>query len=163
MAAGRRSAPPPLPLELRSMLSFQLYTDTDTLGALNIYAPQVAAFTEDSEHTGTLLAAHAAVAATANTRHAHLRVALGTRDVIGQAKGILMERYKITAEQAFDLLISASSCTNLKLREVAEQLSTTPERDHHLVTPPPQQHPRSSPSPPPTGRPSTGRPSTVRT
>jgi glycine cleavage system aminomethyltransferase T len=45
-----------------------------------------------------------------------------TRDLIGQAKGILMERYKLTGEQAFELLVQASQTTHSKLREVADEL-----------------------------------------
>ncbi len=51
--------------------------------------------------------------------------ALGSRDMIGHAKGILMERYKITAEMAFALLAKASQDTNRKLHEVAENLART--------------------------------------
>ena len=54
-----------------------------------------------------------------------LRSALRSRDVIGQAKGILMERYKITADQAFEILIQASQRSNRKLHVVAEELTTT--------------------------------------
>jgi AmiR/NasT family two-component response regulator len=56
-----------------------------------------------------------------------LRAGMDTRDVIGQAKGVLMERYKITADQAFMLLIGSSQRTHLKLRDVAEQLTATGE------------------------------------
>ncbi|MHA3701806.1 GAF and ANTAR domain-containing protein [Jatrophihabitans sp. YIM 134969] len=116
---------------VRSMLSFQLYTSAgaaaDTIGALNIYSSRSSVFTADSVHTGTLLAAHAAVAAAAAAENANLRIALRSRDAIGQAKGILMERYKLTAEQAFDLLITASQHTNEKLRDVAERLTATGE------------------------------------
>ena len=116
-----------LELGVRSILSFHLYSHRDTLGALNIYAGPPNAFNDDSVHTGTLLAAHAAVAAAATTKVHNLRVALGTRDVIGQAKGILMERYKIDANAAFDLLIGASQHTHRKLNEVASRLATTGE------------------------------------
>lgn len=116
---------------VRSMLSFQLYTGGDrgveTIGALNIYAPLPHAFDEESVHTGTLLATHAAVAAAAAVTSSNLRIALQSRDTIGQAKGILMERFKITSEQAFDLLVAASAHTNRKLRDVAERLTTTGE------------------------------------
>ncbi|HEX4729567.1 MAG TPA: GAF and ANTAR domain-containing protein [Jatrophihabitans sp.] len=114
-------------LGVRSMLSFQLYTGEDTIGALNIYAAVPNAFTEDSIHTGALLATHAALAAAAAEKSSNLRIALQSRDTIGQAKGILMERYKLTAEQAFDLLITASQHTHLKLRDIAEQLTATGE------------------------------------
>ncbi|MBE7195878.1 MAG: GAF and ANTAR domain-containing protein [Gordonia polyisoprenivorans] len=110
-----------------SILSFQLYTEQDTLGALNIYAGTADAFTDDSVHTGTLLAAHAAVAAAATLKTTNLLIALTSRDVIGQAKGILMERYRITPEQAFDLLITASQRTHRKLHEIARDLTETGE------------------------------------
>ncbi|GEO95692.1 ANTAR domain-containing protein [Kocuria turfanensis] len=70
-----------------------------------------------------------------------LKEALATRDLIGQAKGILMEHYKITDQQAFLLLTRASSRTTTKLRAVAEHLTTTGNlpglRDTalHLATP----------------------------
>lgn len=118
-------------LGIRSMLSFRLYTgaeDTDnTIGALNIYASAPNVFNDESVHTGTLLATHAAIAATAAATTSNLRLALQSRDTIGQAKGILMERFKLTSEQAFDLLIAASQHAHIKLNEIAEQLVTTGE------------------------------------
>ena len=54
-----------------------------------------------------------------------LREAMRSRSVIEQAKGILMERHKITAEQAFTLLTHASQRSNVKLRDIAEELATT--------------------------------------
>jgi len=58
-------------------------------------------------------------------KQAQLRSALGTRDVIGQAKGILTERFKITPDEAFRLLTTASQQTNRKLSDVAEALTQT--------------------------------------
>ena len=55
----------------------------------------------------------------------HLRLALGSRDVIGQAKGILMERYRITADEAFERLRVVSQHSNRKLAAIAEQLAAT--------------------------------------
>jgi AmiR/NasT family two-component response regulator len=55
----------------------------------------------------------------------NMRVALATRDLIGQAKGILMERYKLTGDQAFRLLVKVSNDNNLALRSVAENLAST--------------------------------------
>jgi AmiR/NasT family two-component response regulator len=57
-------------------------------------------------------------------RNEQLNRAMGTRDLIGQAKGILMERHKLTADQAFTLLVRASQATHTKLRDIAEQLTT---------------------------------------
>ncbi len=114
-------------LGIRSVLSYQLHTATGTIGALNVYAAQHNAFTEESVRTGQLLATHAALAAAASIEKASLRSALRSRDIIGQAKGILMNRYTISAEQAFDLLVDASQTTNRKLRDVAATLTETGE------------------------------------
>ncbi|MEX5258425.1 GAF and ANTAR domain-containing protein [Kocuria sp. CPCC 205281] len=109
----------------RSMLCFQLYTDERDLGALNVYGVEADVFTDKSEEAGMMVAAHAAVAF-ADAQHIdRLPQALTTRDLIGQAKGILMERFKITAQQAFVVLTTVSSRSNLKLREVAEELAAT--------------------------------------
>ena len=70
-------------------------------------------------------AAHAAIAVAGKVRDADMAAALGSRDVIGQAKGILMERFKITAPTAFAMLVKASSDNNLKLGVVCERLSAT--------------------------------------
>ncbi len=110
---------------IRSMLSFRLYTDRVSIGALNVYARQPHAFAADSVHAGALLAAHSAVAIAAATTSADLLAGLESRDVIGQAKGILMERYKVTPSEAFDLLVTASQNSNRKLRDLAAELSDT--------------------------------------
>ncbi len=120
-------APRAVELGVRSMVSFQLFVHQGTVGALNLYASERNAFSDESVAFGRLLAAHAAIAL-ASARDAHdLEVALGSRDVIGQAKGILMERHKIDADAAFGLLVKASQDSNRKLREVAELVSTTGE------------------------------------
>jgi transcriptional regulator with GAF, ATPase, and Fis domain len=80
-------------LGVGSMLSFQLYVVGDNLGALNLYSREPAAFDDESEHVGLLFASHAAVAMAGAQRNEQLNRALGTRDLIGQAKGILMERH----------------------------------------------------------------------
>ncbi len=119
-----------LALGAGSMLSFQLFVVGDTLGALNLYSRKANAFSDESEHAGLLVAAHAAVAFAEAQKATQLHGALSSRDVIGQAKGILMERYKITADQAFVLLARASSDANVKLVRAAEELSSTGELPH---------------------------------
>jgi GAF domain-containing protein len=111
-------------LGVGSMLSFQLYVVGDNLGALNLYNREPNGFDDESEHVGLLFASHAAVAMAGAQRNDQLNRAMGTRDLIGQAKGILMERHKLTAEQAFLLLVRASQATHTKLRDIAEQLTT---------------------------------------
>ena len=108
-----------------SMLAVQLFVDRDDLGALNLFSSEVDAFDDESEHVALLFASHAAVGM-ANAQHQeHLRAAVSSRDLIGQAKGILMERYKITSDQAFRLIVRASQQTNRKVRDIAEELTGT--------------------------------------
>ena len=104
------------------MLSFQLYVEGDDLGALNLFARRAFAFDDESEHVGLLFAAHAAVAYSAARQRASLTRTVVTRQLIGQAQGILMERHKVTPEQAFSMLVRVSQHRNGKLRDVAEQL-----------------------------------------
>ena len=110
---------------VRSSLSFQLFVEGDTLGALNIYARTPGAFTGDAETVGRVFASHASIALSAAQQEQNLRRAIDRRDLVGQAKGILMERYKLTAGQAFQLLARTSSHTNRKLFEIADELTST--------------------------------------
>jgi transcriptional regulator with GAF, ATPase, and Fis domain len=112
-------------LPLGSMLAVQLYVEGDDLGALNLQSRHPHAFTGESVRVALLFAAHAAVAMAAAEQHEHLTAALCSRDLTGQAKGILMERYKVTAAQAFAMLVRVSSITNRRLVDIAEELSTT--------------------------------------
>lgn len=114
-------------LGARSMLSFQLFVDGNHLGALNLFGDAAGVFDAESERIGALVAAHAAVAVAGSQQISQLTQALDTRDLIGQAKGILMERFKISAQEAFLLLSRASSTLNLKLRDVAEELTISGE------------------------------------
>ncbi|MCZ2827544.1 GAF and ANTAR domain-containing protein [Modestobacter sp. VKM Ac-2986] len=113
-----------------SLLCFQLFVEGDALGALNLYARRAGAFDAESEDVGQLFAAHAAVALAGAEHESNLRAGMDHRDLIGQAKGILMERHRLTAVQAFDLLVRTSSLTNRKLRDVADELTST----GHLAT-----------------------------
>jgi transcriptional regulator with GAF, ATPase, and Fis domain len=112
-------------LGVLSMLSFQLYVQLDNLGALNLYSADKHAFDDESEHIGLLFAAHAAVAMSGARQEEHLNKAIAARDLIGQAKGILMERHKISSDQAFSVLARASQQTNTKLIDVARVLTDT--------------------------------------
>jgi len=114
-------------LGVRSMLSFQLYVEKSSLGALNLYARDTNAFTDESEHVGLLFATHAALAMADAQNQERLNWAMEIRDLIGQAKGILMERHKLTNDQAFTLLVRASQNTNRKLADIARYLVETGE------------------------------------
>ncbi|WP_186356089.1 GAF and ANTAR domain-containing protein [Streptomonospora sp. PA3] len=112
-------------LGIASMASFQLFTRNDVLGALNLYATEPEAFDAAAVELGEIFAAHAAVAlAEAQTTH-NLTRAVRSRQRIGEATGILMERYKITEQQAFALLSKASQNLNIKLVDLAEDLVHT--------------------------------------
>jgi GAF domain-containing protein len=119
-----------------SSLSIPLAIDEDeqVSGALNIYARRVDAFDEASRSVATRFGPYAAVAAgnlyayqSARDMAQNLQAALESRAVIDQAKGILIERYKLTADQAFQLLARASMTTNRKLRDIADDLVRTGE------------------------------------
>ena len=113
---------------IASILSFRLFVDEDTLGSLNLYSTRNAAFRDDEpRELGAVFAAHAAVALSSAQREAHLEEAVRSRDVIGQAKGILMARKHVTEEQAFAILRRASQRLNVKLREIAERVAQTGE------------------------------------
>ncbi|MEU6132861.1 GAF and ANTAR domain-containing protein [Saccharopolyspora sp. NPDC047091] len=114
-------------LGIGSMMGFLLFTDEDELGALNLYSSRPGAFTDHSELIGWIMASHAAVAFSSARVDAQLHSAVATRQLIGEALGIVMERYKISADQAFDVLRTSSQHTNVKLRDVAERIATTGE------------------------------------
>jgi AmiR/NasT family two-component response regulator len=99
-----------------------LFTSEDSLGALNLYSPQPRSFEAETRGEGLAFAAHAAVAVRSAQTEQHLRAAMATRNLIGQAQGILMERFKVTAEQAFAALSRVSQESNVKLRDVAQRL-----------------------------------------
>ena len=118
---------------IRSVFAVPL-SASGSVGALNLYAHLPEAFGVVDRARGVLLAALASLAVSSaqsrqdeERRAANLQAALVTREVIGQAQGILMERERITADQAFDILRRASQHLNRKLREIAETLVDTGE------------------------------------
>lgn len=129
--AGRwpRFGPAAAAAGVGSMLSFQLYAAEQSLGALNLYANEPGRFTVDSQTLGGLFAMHAATALGQAQHVNQLHEALASRDVIGQAKGMLMERFGLDAEQAFGMLVRSSQETNLKLVAVARWLTSTSPTD----------------------------------
>jgi GAF domain-containing protein len=120
-------APRAVKMGVLSLLSFQLLARHDNIGVLDVYSDRPGGFDSYDEDTGLLLASQAAIAIRASRKVTGLRMAMNTRDLIGQAKGILMERYKIDGERAFDVLDRTSQHTNRKLRDIAEHLATTGE------------------------------------
>ena len=108
-----------------SIVSYRLFTNRHSLGALNLYSRQTHAFSTDDIYNGIALAAHVAVALAASQKEEHLERAVANRTVIGQAEGILMERFSIDAEQAFNVLRRVSQDRNVKLNLIAEGLVQT--------------------------------------
>ncbi len=116
--AARAAAETPV----RSMLSFRLYDDRKTVGALNLYAKDLKAFDESDHQVGGVFAAYAALALTNAREVDGLRQGLESRTVIATAKGMLMAREGVTDEEAFAILRRASQRMNVKLREVAQRV-----------------------------------------
>ena len=112
-------------LRLHSSMSFRLFTSADNFGVLNLYARRVDAFDHDDLLDGLILAAHAAVALAATLEEDQLHRALETRRTIGEATGILRERFDLSSEQAFGVLRRMSSHQNMKLHLVAQHLVET--------------------------------------
>ena len=102
-----------------SVLSIQLATEQETLGALNMYAHQVHAFTPDDVDVALIFAAHATNALRAARLVTGLQTAVQSRHLIGVAQGILMNRYELTLEQSFEVMRRFSSQANVKLRDLA--------------------------------------------
>ncbi|MDT0302549.1 GAF and ANTAR domain-containing protein [Streptomonospora wellingtoniae] len=114
-------------LPIGSLLSFRLFTARETLGVLILYAGRPQSFGEDSHEVGVVYSAQAASALAANRHISNLSRALDTRETIGQAQGILMERHHMTADQAWERLREASQNLNVKLAELAEKIALTGE------------------------------------
>jgi hypothetical protein len=111
---------------VRSALSFQLYlhrSDGDRYGALNLYGTSPSAFVEESIALGEVFAAQCTTTLAAAIAREGAEAALSSRDLIGQAKGILMATEQVTAEEAFDLLRRTSQALNVKLRDVADHVA----------------------------------------
>jgi GAF domain-containing protein len=114
---------------VRSIMAVPLVARGQPIGALNLYSRSAESYDAGDEETALLFSDQAAVAC-ANAEvywrtyalTEHLREALESRDVIGQAKGILMARRGCTAEAAFEALRKVSQHRNIKLRDIAEQV-----------------------------------------
>jgi hypothetical protein len=118
---------------IRSVLAYPI-VNAARGSALNLYAEMPQAFGAADRARGLLLSVFAGLAVAAADEHeragereANLRAALQTRELIGQAQGILMERERISSDQAFALLRDSSQHLNVKLRQVAEDLVQTGE------------------------------------
>lgn len=105
---------------IESILSFRLFIEKDTMGSLNLYSSHPDAFDEHDVTFGAVFAAHAAVAWSTARVIDNLRKGMQTRELIGEAVGILMARQDLSETEAFEVLKRASQRLNIKLRLVAE-------------------------------------------
>jgi hypothetical protein len=110
---------------VRAVVSFQLFGDDKNIAALNLYAEPARAFDDEAVELGLVFAAHTTVAWNMMRRQEQFTSALASRDLIGQAKGILMERFGINAIAAFELLRRLSQESNTRLVDIAHRLVET--------------------------------------
>jgi GAF domain-containing protein len=111
----------------RALLSCPLPMPRKQPGVLSLYSGTPGAFDAAAELVVPVFAARAAIAAAYADKVTNLTRAVQSRQVIGQAVGILMERRRITAKQAFDVLVRTSQASHVKLRELAHRVSETGE------------------------------------
>jgi GAF domain-containing protein len=111
-----------LDLGVHGSLSFRLYTEGARAGSLNLFSRRANAFGEEDRVLGALFANQAGLALRGARRVAQLDRAVASRDVIGTAKGILIERFGISDDEAFQRLVRSSQDTNMKLVDVARWL-----------------------------------------
>ena len=112
-------------LGLRSQLAVRMHTAATTVGTLNLFDDEPDRFDRQDIAVAHLLARHAAVALASARDLENVWHAVDSRKLIGQAQGILMERYQLGTDQAMGVLLRYSQDFNLKLRLVAEQLVST--------------------------------------
>ncbi len=118
-----RYVPQAVGLGLRSQLAVQLYlSDEGTLGGINFYSTISDEVTAEAEVLADLFASHAAIALGHAQQREHFNAALRSRKVIGQAIGIVSERYDIDEHRSFAFLVRASSHGHVKLHDVAQEL-----------------------------------------
>jgi GAF domain-containing protein len=112
-------------LGLRSILSVRMHSGEQTLGAINFYCSAVREFDREDVTMAQVFAQHASVALATAKREEGLRMAIDSRHLIGQAQGILMERFELSSDKAFAVLRRYSQDNNVKLRELADQIVRT--------------------------------------
>ena len=118
-------------LGVRTVLDVPLTTAAGTVGMLGLYSTTPDAFGADDIAIAHILARHASVAVATARREATLGQAVDARKLVGQAMGILMERYDLDSDRAFTVLRRYSQHTNTKLRDVAQELIDTRKLPPH--------------------------------
>jgi len=120
-------------LGIASVLAAPLIGPRGTFGALVCYSDQQAAFDPGAQALATSFASLAALLYSARELEVNLRAGMETRERIGQAVGVLMERHRLTSQRAFDLMVYVSQRTHRKLREIANWVTETGEDPHEFL------------------------------
>ena len=107
---------------IRSVLSVRLFLTDRPLGSLNLYSTSTGGFDSDDLHSVVAFGAQLSVAMDAAKTEQQLEAAVASRTVIGQAEGMLMQRYDLTPDQAFTVLQRVSQHTNRKLVTIATDI-----------------------------------------
>ncbi len=107
---------------VEGMLSVRLFSGDRTHGALNLYSRTPGPFDREAIEMARLLSTHVSVALRSAMADEHLRSAIDSRNLIGQAQGILMERLSLDASRAFAVLSRISQERNVRLIDVAAHL-----------------------------------------
>jgi hypothetical protein len=118
-----RFAPAAVDAGYRALMSTQLSTDGGPRAALNLYSQQAHAFDEHARTLAGLFGVQGAMLLYGADTAAQLQRAVDSRDLIGQAKGILMERFSLDDDGAFQMLVKSSQDTNMKVTDVAAWLT----------------------------------------
>jgi transcriptional regulator with GAF, ATPase, and Fis domain len=117
-----RFAQPAAAAGVRSILSCPANISGTTAATLSLFGSQPTAFGMESDAIGAMLASHAAIALINEEQQRRFKAALATRDVIGQAKGMIMGRFGVDASRAFAMLTAISQQTNTPVRDLAGQI-----------------------------------------
>jgi PAS domain S-box-containing protein len=121
-------------LGMRSLLVCELPVLRSGPGTLNLYSDDPHAFTPIAELVAPVFAARASLALSHADQVFNLRRAVASRQQIGQAVGILMERHKLDEQAAFKRLIAASQQAHMKIRDIAARISQTGEEPDQITT-----------------------------
>jgi hypothetical protein len=122
-----------LDVGVRSMLVCELPAIRGAVGVLSLYSSRRRAFSPAGELVAPVFASRAAIAIAHADQVHNLRRAIGSRQVIGQAVGILMERHRLSADDAFERLVMVSQSAHVKLRDVAARVTETGEDPEEIT------------------------------
>src|SRR4051812_10782142 len=120
-----RYIPPAVQAGLRAQLAMGLHDEGKTLGGLNLYSTDSESVPSDAVAIAGMFASHAAIALGHARDRENLGEAVTSRQLIGQAIGLVMQRYGIDEKRAFDFLVRAASAAEVKVRVIAQEIVDT--------------------------------------